>query len=606
MKASSHHYLIKFRVIGLILICCFFFGNTGFSQFRVLQPNGKYLTVFSPETVRQSCVFYENPPLAWFIWIDGEHRGTIPGGSTHVNIELRRGEYGKTLSIQGGVFGKDCVTRSQIVLRNEILGEVTIPYHESFAGNTSITANNLPEQACDFRIASWEGVPSSNQVQSYLYNSPATSFAVPKSNTTYTFSFNTGNRNFSKIRYYTGAVGKAEGSVQTFNNPSSSINFNYRPNSVYLNQNSNYTRLLILECYNSSNQIAQLVAMPIIVTGTQTAFTKDANGNYLTTKGPPTPSMVLHNTPGDNSFSYIAESTSTCSEVSMGFANGNNQAADVTVTVGTDVSVFGVNVESEFSITGSYSRSVNKGRESSTEVCRTITKTVENQNSFVGEDGDLFIGNYTTYRYGPSLKISYDGNCRVTASSKSLNLVAVEMEDFAYVKADIEYDIIPRVTQQRDGYSRNSIEWRDLDRNIRAWKSMMEQNSRNIASAPAFSGTKIFKGDRGALGAEESVERTQSYAMSSTLNIDASLLVEAGVNIGGSGVSGSTEVGISTEVSRGSSSSQTNSQAIGYSLQDDDEDDEFRLKVKKDLKFGTHIFELQNGSRSSCPFEQGC
>ncbi|PHN01567.1 hypothetical protein CRP01_36310 [Flavilitoribacter nigricans DSM 23189 = NBRC 102662] len=520
-----------------------------------------------------------------------------------VNIPLKREEFGTEVQWEIQVWENDCFGGLQYV--TGFNSKAYVPFYEEFSGNTSITASsNLPEQACGFRVASWDKVPTSSEVKSYLYDSPATSFALPKSNDEYTFSFDTGDRTFSKIRYYTGAVGAPEGSVQTKNNPGSRFDFSYRPNTVFLKAAANYTRLLILECYNSSNNIAQLVAIPVIVTGTQTAFAKDAEGNFLTTESAPIPNMVLHKAPGDESFSYISESTNTCSQVNFGFSEGNNQSGDVKVTVGSDVSVFGVNIESEFSVTGSFSRNATKAGESATEVCRTITKTVENQNSFNGEEGDLFIGNSTIFRYGPALEVRYN-NCKVQLRNKALNFLAVDMKDFAYLKTDIENDVIPAIVNLQSGLNPNSVEWKELERNRKAWQDMIEQNHQHQADAPALSGIVTLNGDRAGIGAEVSVERSETYSTSSSLILDASILVEAGISVGGSGVSTSLEVGITTEVSRGSSSSQTSVQTFGYQLKDNDPDDKLLIKVKRDQRFGTHIFELQAESRTSCPYEGG-
>jgi len=571
---------------------------------------GKNLRLFVPYRGTSSCVFVSNPTNDWVIKINGEQRFRSGLGGSHslnANIPIRREEYGTTISIELQVWRRNCTSSNRIDYVTGQTADMYLPFYEEFAGNTSITfSNNVPEQGCGFRVGSWDGVPSAGQVSGHLYNSPATSFVLPKGNTEYGFTFNTGNRNFRRIRYYYGRIGEAEGPVRTVNNPSRGTGyaFTYRPTSVYLKADKNYTRLLVLECYNANNAIAQVVAVPVIVTGTQTEYAKDADGNFLTTESAPMPSMVLHNPPGDESFTYIAEETSTCSEVNYGFANGNNQAADVKVTVGSDVSVFGVNIESEFSVTGSYSRSSTRAGESSAEVCRTITSTVENQNGFTGEDGDLFIGNSTIFRYGPALEVVYR-NCRAETRNKALNFLAVDMKDFTYLKADIENDVIPNIDRARSGLNQSSVAWKELTRNRQAWVNMVRDNHRTRESAPAISGIITLNGDRAPIGAEVSVERSQAYATSSTLIIDASLLVEAGVSVGGSGVSASTEIGISSEVSRGSSSSQTSVQTFGYSLQDDDEDDRLLVRAKRDRKWGTHIFELENGSRSSCPYEGG-
>ncbi|WP_340104624.1 hypothetical protein [Rhodohalobacter sp. 8-1] len=88
------------------------------------------------------------------------------------------------------------------------------------------------------------------------------------------------------------------------------------------------------------------------------------------------------------------------------------------------------------------------------------------------------------------------------------------------------------------------------------------------------------------------------------MEINTEVAAELGAVIGGSGISGGTTLRVQTNMGKSETVQRTQSNTVGFHLQDNDAGDSFTVDVKPDPVFGTFVFGLQ-AATTSCPWEPG-
>jgi hypothetical protein len=81
--------------------------------------------------------------------------------------------------------------------------------------------------------------------------------------------------------------------------------------------------------------------------------------------------------------------------------------------------------------------------------------------------------------------------------------------------------------------------------------------------------------------------------------------VEAVIEVGGSGVTGGYEYKSSKRFGKTQNQSAEEAKVMRYTLTDDDPGDVFNVDVVRDPMYGTPIFRLKAGTKSSCPYQGG-
>ena len=87
------------------------------------------------------------------------------------------------------------------------------------------------------------------------------------------------------------------------------------------------------------------------------------------------------------------------------------------------------------------------------------------------------------------------------------------------------------------------------------------------------------------------------------MEIETSIATAVGVEVMGVGLGSTSTVSFGMNLGSSVSSSKTNTTTIEYTLADDDEADDYSVKIKTDKVYGTPVFEVVAGN-SSCPYEE--
>ena len=95
----------------------------------------------------------------------------------------------------------------------------------------------------------------------------------------------------------------------------------------------------------------------------------------------------------------------------------------------------------------------------------------------------------------------------------------------------------------------------------------------------------------------------QALNLEVDMEIETSIATAVGVEVMGVGLGSTSTVSFGMSLGSSVSSSKTNTTTIEYTLADDDEADDYSVKIKTDKVYGTPVFEVVAGN-SSCPYEE--
>ncbi|QGY43080.1 T9SS type A sorting domain-containing protein [Maribellus comscasis] len=331
--------------------------------------------------------------------------------------------------------------------------------------------------------------------------------------------------------------------------------------------------------------------------------------NTFTTVTPSMPFLILHDPPGDASYSYLEESTTI--ENSMSFSTlkegAVNAWAEARLGVKFEAGSGFLNTETE--IWGSVGVSTTIGATSveNNELIYTVTNTERFETSsdeITGADGDVYVGGALNLIYALTDVITYDyDKCEPVKSTELIVAPDGFNTTFMYSEEHISQTLIPQLEElayyeELDG---DDLEAERYLTQADVWRQMIENNHDNIEKAEFVENVSFSSG----VNYESSVESssTRSMSLEYTVYVDAEVAVEAGCLVGGSGGTAGVGVSVKAEIGESSTTTETNSQTVGYVLQDDDSGDYFSVDVLKDQVYGTPAFNTVAG-RSSCPYEE--
>jgi len=344
---------------------------------------------------------------------------------------------------------------------------------------------------------------------------------------------------------------------------------------------------------------------PLIVTGIR------PREQTFTTVSPEVPFMVLHDPPGDASYSYFARnSTSTTAMRLYGQAEGSvstssqvklGSAVSQTIFPGTSINseVWGT-VGSTFSV----GATVTESREWIMSMTNSEQFTTSNSEQITGEDGDVFIGAAINLIYAQADVLVY--NPTTCSIEKELDLIMGNdgfSTTFMYTEEHVRDVLIPQLTGIRRVYEQNgSDSARIYENQIAVWKQVLDQNKENKSKAPLVENRSFSAGATYSSSLTSATEGILSVDVN--LFMESSIVIGAGYEVAGSGVQGSVATNMRLEIGSSITQMQLAERTTGFELKDDDPGDFFSVDIKKDPVYGTPVFQLVSG-RSSCPWETG-
>ena len=355
---------------------------------------------------------------------------------------------------------------------------------------------------------------------------------------------------------------------------------------------------------NTNNWGDTVIILPFIVEGVM-----DPEVPVLgVTTVPQIPFMILHDPPGDGSFSTFQDNKETCRSYEDTYAIDESNSIHGEVKIGTKGSV-GLIVEVEYEAYIQFTSSGNIGnlgiKTTSSETCfQTGTGFSTSDLPGAEDGGDVFIGYGRDLEYGKYKILSVD-NCAIMVDS-GLVFVPVEGSErkFVYTKTAIQNEIVNLEALMADT-SLNVKARNEAQNQIDVWNQILQLNEDN-KNNPANEVIEQLSYSAGNTQVEtSSVSIVDTRSITAEHYIEATAGIEGLVEVAGSGVSGGWEY--ATTKTFGETQNQTveSAQILEYTLTDDDAGDIFQVDVLRDPMYGTPVFKLRQGTQSSCPYEGG-
>ena len=324
---------------------------------------------------------------------------------------------------------------------------------------------------------------------------------------------------------------------------------------------------------------------------------------------PEVPFMILRDPPGDASYSFLEEKTTT--QLAMRFlarVSGSVKAWGE-LKAGTKFEA-GLGVTTETSIWGSIRNSMEVGAslgaqtEFALEITNTASFATSGNENITGESGDVFIGSAMNMIYALTDVIAYDKDeCKVATSIDIIVGADGFATTFMYTEEHISHTLIPQLAQLRDIYrSEGSDSAKVYDNQIDVWQQTLKLN-RDLKKKAKFVENRSFSAGSQFTSSTE-VSKTTSGSLEFNMYIENTVAQEAGLEIGGVGFSGGVETRFRMDFGASVFGGLTTSRTTGYLFDDDDVGDFFSVDIKADEVYGTPVFDLASG-RSSCPWEPG-
>ncbi|MFH1568615.1 MAG: LamG-like jellyroll fold domain-containing protein [Gemmatimonadota bacterium] len=343
---------------------------------------------------------------------------------------------------------------------------------------------------------------------------------------------------------------------------------------------------------------------------------RPSGGQAFRTTSPETPFFVLHDPPGDGSYSYLSEGTTLSSTISVVTTRDDNWDQWSTVSLGADWSIESGplfwSVGMDFDATLDYDRSYSWEKSSTSGTENTLTFTANElistspEDQVVGDGSDLFIGAAVNFVFGTTDSLIWDdAEQNVRTGQGIIAVIEGFGTKFLYTANHITNTVIP--TLYAMGTPEDTLSAQD-------WETILADNEANKLAAVKID--TLF-GQNISYNAGASREFVIETAACTTAIHGLSKGGEwshgaaVGFTAGGVGaVAGFNRQG--AEITESDTLADTlKTRMVGFFLADDDETselnelaDHFTVDVKTDPVYGTPVFELLAGA-SSNPWEPG-
>lgn len=223
-------------------------------------------------------------------------------------------------------------------------------------------------------------------------------------------------------------------------------------------------------------------------------------------------------------------------------------------------------------------------------------------------EGDVFIGYGTDLEYGIYDFINVDEeNCTAYADRGLIYAPTGNPRQFIYNKSTIQNEIEKNKLLLEDE-TQSPMVRNNAENQMDVWQQVLDLNLANINNPDNLQvGSVSFSGGNSSSNSS-TVSIVETNAITYENYIQASAGVDVVMNIGGSGIAGGFEYKSAKKYGGSQTQSESEAVTIKYTLSDDDtgaNSDVFNVDIVQDPMFGTPIFKVAEGSRTSCRYQGG-
>lgn len=324
---------------------------------------------------------------------------------------------------------------------------------------------------------------------------------------------------------------------------------------------------------------------------------------------PEIPFLILRDPPGDASYSYLSESTTfkTALSISGAISSSSNIWASVKLGVKFLQGQF-VFVSTE--TWGNIKLSVEVGASLASQT--TLELSITNSELFstsgneniTGANGDVFVGASLNMIYALTDIVSYDSdNCLVNSFVDLIMAPQGFETTFMYTENHIRNVLIPDLEQIHDLYiatENDSAVFYQIQ--IQSWEQILALNIEQKNNAEFIENRSFSAGT--SFSSSEEITTSASTSLEYKWYMESTVAADIGWEFSGFGGGLGAEVTSRIELGASSSIGISSTTTTGYVLNDDDVGDFFSVDILEDNTYGTPVFNLKSGT-SSCPWELG-
>ncbi|MEM9847854.1 MAG: carboxypeptidase-like regulatory domain-containing protein, partial [Bacteroidota bacterium] len=284
----------------------------------------------------------------------------------------------------------------------------------------------------------------------------------------------------------------------------------------------------------------------------------------FSTQSPQLPLFILRDPPGDASYSYLEENTTTetATRFYVSDSESSNTWGNVRIGLKFGVSILGLETETAFwgDVGGSYE--VNSTNANSTETILSVSNTTrfETTDSDViqGSEGDVFVGAALAFAYAISDEVIFDENTCQVLMDKNLVIANEGLEsEFIFTENHIKASVIPELQDLRDHPNTTAAEQADYDNQILVWEQMLQRND-ELKAAAEFVEVVQFGGNSPKEKTTTSTT-TDISTIEFGMEINEEIASEMGFEIGGSGINGGLITNFKMESGNSTTETEINS-----------------------------------------------
>jgi hypothetical protein len=331
----------------------------------------------------------------------------------------------------------------------------------------------------------------------------------------------------------------------------------------------------------------------------------------FTTQLPETPTMVLHDPPGDGSYAFIEQGQKICQTMSFDLELEGGQSIKNSFDFGIDTEItpfFGVpaiKFETEVGPSLTIATSITKSSSNSLDVCNTLNQklsTSEDELVVGVQGGDVFMGGGLNINFSRADIVYFDST---TCNAFDTLSIAIQPGQygttFMYSEFYIKNTVIPNLnilkSETTDPEAINRFQ-----NSINRWNTIISDNNRRKEKAKVSKNISFDAGVSYEYAETIDTVTTESSSIGNNTNFDQELTTKVKVNGIGPGIELKTS--IKSVTSKSESKNKERGVTTGYVFKDNDVLDAFSVDIGIDSMYKTPTFKIKAG-QSSCPWEPG-
>ena len=342
-------------------------------------------------------------------------------------------------------------------------------------------------------------------------------------------------------------------------------------------------------------ELQPYVAAPVYVMVTGNA----PRTKTFVTKTPPLPLYVMHDPPGDLSYSFMEKGSSVTQSYKSAVEFGGS--AGLTADIYAGGKGFGYEVRAGVKVEFEAGRMNNSGSEFVTTVSNEKRFATSDNPIFTGVSGDVFVSAGMNMQYALTDVLGYDaGSCKILRDT-ALIWLPQDITTFVYTENHIRNTLVPNLMKLKK-LENSEMKKLELQAAIDIWNQVLNRNQARIARMAAMENISFSAG--APYASSTTVQRDTVETYEYNMFVDASLAPYLKVEAMGSGVEAGVFGKFHWSKTINDDATRTNTTTTGYVFDDSDVGDFFSVDIGHDIFSGTPMFRLAAGT-SSCPHEPG-